>query len=133
MTVRHQNYSGKLTPDVIDVRYEHCNFSQPQPAESGGKKIGVRIFPLDNTSRIFADCNLNNCELPPGSIKEGRCTQKVIERGVVKTTSLITVNAKLMGGVKEYVNVLYGKYDHNNKIQYLPIPREMMTDPPRIE
>ena len=57
------NYSGQLTPSDIQDVYENSNFTQPL--------AHTRIFPGDDTPRTFIRCNLKNCDLPPGSTRQG--------------------------------------------------------------
>jgi hypothetical protein len=51
----------------VDTEYFQCNFMRTQPDESGAQPVGHRLFPGDDTPRIFRECNLVNCEPPPNS------------------------------------------------------------------
>jgi hypothetical protein len=50
-----------------------------------GAALGVRLFPGDDTPRTFIDCNLLNCEPPPGSIVQ-TCNTKLVRKSVPSAT-----------------------------------------------
>ncbi len=77
--ITSKNFSGQTTPKTIAKEYKECNFTQPQSVKVGGKMQGVRLFPGDDTPRTFIDCNMVNCEPPPGSTLTG-CNTVVVER-----------------------------------------------------
>lgn len=62
MTER-RNFSFEQTPSIIDTEYVDCNFTQAV--------AHTRLFPGDDTPRTFIDCNLKNCDLGPGSTRDG--------------------------------------------------------------
>lgn len=64
----YKNLSGTPMPSIVDTEYRGCNFAQPAPVQIDGVWQGVRLFPGDDTPRVFRDCNLCNAEPPPGSI-----------------------------------------------------------------
>ena len=44
MTTKGKNFSGQVTPNIIDNEYHECNFMIRQPDEVDGKKTGVPLF-----------------------------------------------------------------------------------------
>ncbi|MBN2560632.1 MAG: hypothetical protein JXQ75_06855 [Phycisphaerae bacterium] len=109
---KHKNFAGKTTPAVIDVEYRDCNFSQRRPEERDGKKVGVRLFPGDDTPRTFIRCNLVNCEPPPGST-------------LVTCNTAIVEPVTDIGGGKQGLQV-HGRYDAKvGDYVYLKQPRSM--------
>ena len=97
MTTRNKNFKNQATPSIVDTEYRSCNFSQAAPIIVDGKRRGVRIFPGDDTPRIFTDCNFTNAEPPPGSTLTN-CLTAMIEYNVDDGA----------GGTKR---VCYGRYD----------------------
>lgn len=89
MTER-KNFSGQTTPSVIDTVYQWCNFSQtlpdPNVVNADVEPDRVRIFPGDDTPRTFIECNLRNCEAPPGST-------------LIRCATSIAVNNTRIGGL----------------------------------
>ena len=65
-TIARKNFTN-MDPAAIPVadEYIQCNFTQHVPDTSGAQPKGVRLFPGDDTPRIFRNCNLVNCEPPP--------------------------------------------------------------------
>lgn len=76
--IKSKNFSGQLTPDIIDDEYHNCNFTQQGEPDGLGRWRPVRIFPGDPTPRTFVECNLINCEVPLGSTLV-RCNTSIIE------------------------------------------------------
>ena len=94
MAVVNKNFSKVTTPlPPFDTETEFigCNFSKRVPDTSGVNPIGVRLWPGDDTPRIFTKCNLMNCEPPPGSTIVGGNTC-VKEFDVAGTVQVITVD-----------------------------------------
>lgn len=106
-----KNFSNQVTPEIEDTEYQDCNFMQNDCIEVAGKKQGVRIFPSDNTPRTFIDCNMTNCEPPPGSIvkkSNGNITGgTIIERMVIVTTDTIEIDGEIIV-VNEYADRIHG-------------------------
>ena len=123
----------KLPAEFIDVLYVNCNFSQDQPDTSGAQPKGVRLFPGDDTPRHFEDCNLHNCELPPGSTSSGICNRSVVEHSALDDTQKVIIGGKEIGVKKNYVMRVHGAYDENNKLIYLKSPKVKKDTPPEIK
>ena len=108
---KDKNFSNQETPLVIDTEYRDCNFMQDNCIEVAGKKQGVRIFPGDDTPRTFIDCNMTNCEPPPGSIVKkanGNITGgSIIERMVIVATDTVEIDGETIV-VNDYVDRRYG-------------------------
>lgn len=118
-----KNFSGQLTPSIIDTHYERCNFSHYNCIDDGGQKKGVRIFPGDDTPRTFENCNLVNVEVPPGSACI-KCNRTIRENNLVANINTITIDGFDIE-VKEYENRIYGKatdsgYDYFSSIIKIP-------------
>jgi len=67
--IEGKNFTQTAIADIpVDTEYRACNFGRPAPIDIGGGVFrGHRLFPGDDTPRTFTDCNLMNCEPPPGS------------------------------------------------------------------
>ena len=87
----YKNFSGQATPSIVTIGYESCNFSQVLPDPNLPNK--VRIFPGDDTPRIFYKCNLVNCEVPPGSTVY-KCNTSIIAHNILIGSITITVDGK---------------------------------------
>ena len=122
--VEWKNFSGQTTPSIVDLEYKHCNFMQPQCTERNGKKVGIRLFPGDDTPRTFIRCNLSNCELPPGSTTT-RCNQTIAEKDVLHSTEIISIDGVTIEA-KTYKMVIYGRI-RDGVYQYKPIPTEVIS------
>ena len=120
-----RNFTDQVPPSVIDTRYEDCNFSQHVPAEDAGKKVGVKIFGADTTPRTFFDCNLCNCEPPPGSTFNRGATIK--EFGVVHETEEIWVDGVLIDTLVTTKSVIHGRYTTAEEYEYFPIAKEVIN------
>jgi len=67
MTKLSKNYREGKAPPLL-AEYVEYAFAYKRPLiDGGGKRVGHRIIPADDTPRIFRDCNLVNCIPPPGS------------------------------------------------------------------
>ena len=123
---RMKNFSNQQTPSIIDTEYERCNFFQDQPVDSGGGvMVGVRLFPGDNTPRVFRECNLVNCEVPPGSTVDGGNTA-IIVRSVVASTDTIIIDGQSID-VEHHSNFVHGKWTPSG-YEYKPAPEEIKVD-----
>ncbi len=90
MTER-KNFSGQATPSVVDTEYQRCNFSQTLPDPNLPNR--VRLFPGDDTPRTFVQCNLVNCEVPPGSTVI-KCNTSIVAHNMLIGSITITVDGK---------------------------------------
>ena len=118
---KYKNFSGQTTPDIVDDVYEQCNFSQPAPADDGGTKKGVRLFPGDDTPRTFIDCNLVNCEPPPGStVTGGNTTIKDLD--VVIDSDTVTIDGESVT-LNNIGSIVYGHFNkETQQYDYLDTP-----------
>ncbi len=95
--IERKNFSAQSTPSVIDIVYLRCNFSQtlPDPNVVGdpNEPAKVRIFPGDDTPRLFIECNLVNCELPPGSTVV-KCNTSIIVPNTLLGSITVTVDGQ---------------------------------------
>lgn len=118
MTIERKNFSGNNRPPK-DFRYVKCNFSQPNP--------NTRLWPGDDTSRTFVECNLVNCVPPPGSTLD-LCNTTQIERQVEVGTEDITHGQRTVR-IKRYINRILGKLNPNT-LQFESKQSDVDTDPP---
>ena len=86
-----KNFSGQVTPSVIDSEYRNCNFAQTLPDPNLPNR--VRIFPGDDTPRTFYRCNLVNCEVPPGSTVI-KCNTSIVASNMLIGSITVTVDGK---------------------------------------
>ena len=126
MVTKGKNYSGQTTPSIVDTEYVECNFAQPEPVNDGGTMKGVRLFPGDDTPRTFTHCTMTNCEPPPGSTCDRRCTIREKQKHV--SSEYVTVDGEQIE-VKAYANVIHGHY-RNGEYVYLPEPHETPCEGP---
>lgn len=121
---KDKNFSNKTVPSIIDTEYKDCNFSHSNCLTVLGQKVGHRIFPDDDTPRTFIDCNLTNCEPPPGSLimkANGKQTgPTIVERIVVVNTEVLEIDSEKIE-VNNYVNRIYGNY-YQGVYSYHAIP-----------
>ena len=91
-----KNFSNQETPSIIDDSYCKCNFCQRDfvPIQVNDVWEGRRIFPGDDTPKHFDDCNLINCEVPPGSIVEPNCNTRLVEYDVVVDTIEVEIDGE---------------------------------------
>lgn len=123
---RNQNFVMQLTPSIIDTEYTHCNFSQQQPVDVGGGVYeGVRIFPGDDTPRTFIECNLGNCEVPPGSTVT-RCNTWMRQTNLVTSTETITIDGE-GSDIDHHIHRVHGKWTPSG-YEYLLPPRDLEVD-----
>ena len=116
MSVSDKNYRDIQTPDDVDNEYVDCCFAQSQPVDASGVKIGVRLFPSDDTPRTFIGCNLVNCEPPPGSTLI-RCNTTIITRQSLINTSVIVIDGEEIT-VGDEIDVIHGKYHQEDGYIY---------------
>jgi hypothetical protein len=111
-----KNFSGQSTPSIIDDTYYRCNFTQPQPIfHRDGSAHGVRLFPGDDTPRSFLECNLTNCEIPPGSTVE-ECNTAVVSRHQAIATEEVIVDGRTVVRTTKEGNVVHGHYDEDGNL-----------------
>ena len=118
MSVSNKNYRNTQTPENLDSEYINCCFAQGQPVDTEGVKTGVRLFPNDNTARTFTDCNLVNCEPPPGSTLI-RCNTTLVTRQSLVNTSTIVIDGEEIV-VGDEVDIIHGRYDQDLGYVYAP-------------
>ena len=125
--IQRRNFSGQPTPAVIDLVYQECNFSFPEPRDVGGRKRGVRLFPDDDTPRTFIRCNLTNAEPPPGSTVVN-CNTTMKETNQVRAVETVIVDGETLE-IAFHQDVIHGRWDPASGAYVdLPVPREAPTD-----
>jgi len=112
---RRKNFKGETTPRIVDTEYRNCNFTQPAPLDVAGDKRGIRLFPGDDTPRTFVECNLTNCEPPPGSTVT-RCRAIMVE--TVETDSeTVTIDGDTIT-LQHHANYVYGRWTPGGYVDY---------------
>ena len=122
--ISEKNFSNmdvNLIP--LDSEYERCNFSRSQP-ELGPPVVGVRLFPGDDTPRTFTDCNLFNCEPPPGSTLVN-CNTWIVTTGEIGPTDSLTVDGQVQHTTQYHDRTVHaryvdGSYDRTGYPQTMP-------------
>lgn len=122
----NKNFCGQVTPSIIDIEYERCNFAHKNCIDDGQKK-GVRIFPGDDTPRTFRNCNLTNCELPPNSTTVS-CTTAILESCAYVDSDTVEIDSEVIE-VKNYATIIYGNYRDGEYI-YRSAPVVIPCKPP---
>lgn len=113
---RNKNFSGQQTPSVVDDTYYCCNFAQPQPVfHQDDSAHGVRLFPGDDTPRAFIQCNLTNCQVPPGSTME-ECNTAIVARHQPVETEDVEVDGRTVTRTTKEGSVVHGLYDGNGNL-----------------
>lgn len=127
--VKNKNFSNvDINSLPNDFEFENCNFSRFQPDLSGAQARGVRLWPGDDRPRIFRNCNLQNCEPPPGSTLDS-CFTPIMETNVPDSI----VEELVINGVVEHTtkfvkhvqHAVYREsgYDRNGFPKDVPIGR----------
>ena len=113
ITRRFENYVGMTDAQIPRAsKYEKCMFAADAPDFTGGAPTGIRIFPGDDTPRIFVECNLINREPPPGSTLI-RCNTALIERDVTPSVTedeVVEVDGEEVLRRTYVDTVYYGRY-----------------------
>ena len=127
MTSKRKSFAGQDTPRLVDIEYHECNFMMRQPLDVGGLKVGIRLFPGDDTARTFINCNLMNREVPPNSIIQGGNTA-IIVFDVVTSTDSVEVGGETIS-VDNLSNFCHGRYNPETlEIEYKETPEEIKQD-----
>ena len=121
----------RFTPAEIpvDIVYSKCNFMRRQPVDiGGGVKRGTRLFPGDDTPRSFFNCNLVNCEVPPGSTVV-ECNTSIIETQLPLRTDTITVDGVELASREFHKQRYHGRHnpvteEYDDEL----VPIEMIND-----
>jgi hypothetical protein len=127
--IRQKNFSNWDVNDIpVDTEYEKCNFSQNVPDTSGANPVGIRLFPGDDTPRTFRDCNMLNCEPPPGSTVDN-CKTLIMAREQDAHTETITVDSVVVSSRTFKKSILYGKINPQTLVyEYEPVPVDVPED-----
>ena len=110
--IKEKNFTATPLDEIpVADEYRRCNFARTQPA-SLGPAIGHRILPGDDTPRVFTDCNLMNCEPPPGSILNG-CNTWIVETGIIpaaKADDVIEIDGVEISRTTYHDRTVHAKY-----------------------
>ena len=109
--ISEKNFSN-MDPSLIpvDSEYQRCNFSRSQPDTGGAEVVGVRLFPGDDTPRTFTDCNLFNCETPPGSTLVN-CNTWIVTTGELGPTDTLEVDGVVQHTVQYHDRTVHARWD----------------------
>ena len=113
-------------PLLSDRHFSECNFVHRQPVDSGGGiMIGTRLFPAETTGITFDNCNLINCEPPPGSTVNGG-NVAIIVYNVITASDTVTVDGEVIT-LDTHSNFVHGRY-WNGAYEYRPTPEQVEAD-----
>lgn len=123
--IKNKNFSNNdptLLP--LDSEYFNCNFTHSNPDKSGADPVGIRLWPGNNTPRKFTNCNLTNCEPPPGSILIN-CNTTICETRVFAFSDDLVIDNVVQHTENYYDTIIYGHwttqgYDREGFPQTLP-------------
>ena len=111
MATEEKNFADMPVAEIpVDSEYRRCNFSRKQPDTSGASVVGHRLFPGDDTPRTFIECNLMNCEPPPGSTLV-KCNTWIIETLQPSYTEDLVIDGVVEDTQQFYERTVHGKYD----------------------
>ena len=96
-------------PILSDRAFHRCNFTHRVPVDVAGKKRGVKLFPSDATPITFIECNLCNCEPPPGSTVTG-CLTVIKEFALESNTETLRVDG-VPFNVVHHIDRIHGRLD----------------------
>jgi hypothetical protein len=122
--IRRKNFANMNPADIpVDTEYENCNFTQSNPVDSGGGvMVGVRLFPGDDTPRIFRGCNLVNCEPPPGSTLIS-CNTNIVQNDAVAFEDVTRVDGIEVSRQAFHDHIHYGRWNPDTEsYDYNPAP-----------
>lgn len=125
-TISKKNFSGTDIASIpkADV-YELCNFRRLSPNTAGPDPVGQRLFPGDDTPRTFRQCNLINCEVPPGSVIEN-CNTAIVDYDLPDVVDTITVNGTTVSTRQRFKNRIYGRFNPvTGNYEYKPTPEDI--------
>ena len=108
--IKEKNFSNMDPAEIpVDTEYQRCNFSRFQPDTSGAEVVGVRLFPGDDTPRTFIDCNLMNCEPPPGSALVN-CNTWIIETSIPGPTEDLVIDGVVEHTIQYHDRTVHARY-----------------------
>lgn len=113
-----KNFRSQAIPSIIDTEYQRCNFAFKNCIDVAGVKKGTRLFPGDDTSRTFIECNMSNCEPPPGSTLIN-CNTNISEKQVVVGSDSVVIDGETIS-VYDYANISYGRYKDGDYVYKTP-------------
>lgn len=110
MIIRQKNFVN-MDPSLIPKadEYEDCNFARSQPDTSGPEVVGVRLWPGDDTPRVFTNCNLMNCEVPPGS-RIVNCNTWIVETRVPAFSEDVVVDNVTVATEQFHDRTVHARY-----------------------
>jgi hypothetical protein len=127
VTIRYKNFSN-VDPTQLpaETHFVKCNFFQRVPTKQGQTRRGVRLWPDDGTPRVFEDCNMANCEPPPGSTYIS-CNSYITEFDIFAFTDDVVIDDVVVHSEEKHDQVTYGRYDtETESYEYYPTP---ITEP----
>jgi len=123
-------FANQDVPSVIDTEYRRCNFAHKAAIQVEGQWRGHRLFPGDDTPRNFIDCNLVNCELPPGSTVL-HCNNAIITPEVFQGESADIIIDGESVVIQHFLRIVRGKWTPSGYIYFTP-PKEYPFDKEKI-
>lgn len=124
MAVVEKNFTATPIEEIpVDSEYVRCNFARLQPARLNPNPEGHRLFPGDDTPRTFRDCNLFNCETPPGSTLEN-CNTWIVETGITPAAQeddVVIVDGVEVERIVYHDRTTYGKWNGSSYDYITPV------------
>ncbi len=118
--IKGKNFMGLEVADIPkDAEYKRCNFARRNCIDDSGVKKGARLFPGDDTPRIFTLCNMSNCEPPPGSTVVN-CNCSISAKQVVVGSDTVEIDGESIT-VYDYANISYGRYKDGEYVYKNPV------------
>lgn len=109
------------------TEYIRCNFSRKTPGDLGPPVLGERLFPGNDAPRTFVQCNLTNCEPPPGSTLV-RCNTTLSLRDVVIETDDVVVDGVTVSTTQKTATFIYGRYNPDTDLYEYEEPPIQIED-----
>lgn len=121
--ISSRNFTNVAVTELpADDEYELCNFTQRVPDTSGANPKGVRLWPGDDTPRTFRNCNLTNCEVPPGSTIIDSNTD-IIVFDIVSHTDDIVIDSVVVDSTTYHNYAHHGRFNPETGLnEYKSVP-----------
>lgn len=125
--IRKKNFRAMALEEIpLADEYINCNFGRAQPDLTGPDAKGHRLFPGDDTPRVFRQCNLMNCEPPPGSTLDS-CMTGIMETNVIYNTETVEIDGVIISTTDFVKNTVYGRILEDGTYEYKPTPEDVFV------
>jgi hypothetical protein len=122
--IKNRNYSNHDPAQLPNLPvFEGYNFARTQPDTTGPEPVGVRLWPGDDTPRTFINCNLMNCEVPPGSTVTD-CLTVIMETDIPDYDETLVIDGVERARVNFKKVRIHGRYV-DGVLERKPAPEEL--------